>query len=111
MSSSTASPRRMAPGRRGDAAGDGLEAIAKIGAFDYDLVFMDCEMPEMDGCETTTRIRREHTGRRHVPVVAMTAKAIAGDRERCLHAGASDYIAKPVDAHQLLSLLRVWMHR
>jgi CheY-like chemotaxis protein len=65
-------------------------------------------MPHLDGLETTRALRASAEGAR-VPIIALTAKAMKGDRERCLEAGASDYIAKPVDTEQLLSLLRVWL--
>jgi CheY-like chemotaxis protein len=71
---------------------------------------MDVMMPEMDGYETMRRIRKNHQFRR-LPIIALTAKAMKGDREKCLEAGASDYVAKPVNTDQLLSLVRMWLHR
>ena len=67
-------------------------------------------MPEMDGYETIQQIRRNSALRR-LPIVALTAKAMKGDREKCMEAGASDYIAKPVNTEQLLTVLRMWLHR
>jgi CheY-like chemotaxis protein/signal transduction histidine kinase/HAMP domain-containing protein len=93
------------------AAGSGEEAIALVTAApDVSLVLMDIMMPEMDGYETMRRIRQDPRFRR-LPIIALTAKAMKGDREKCLEAGASDYIAKPVNTEQLLSLLRIWLHR
>ena len=77
---------------------------------DLSVVLMDIMMPEMDGYETMREIRK-HSQFRSLPILALTAKAMKGDREKCLEAGASDYIAKPVNTDQLLSLLRVWLHR
>jgi CheY-like chemotaxis protein len=77
---------------------------------DLSVVLMDIMMPDMDGYETMREIRR-HQEFRLLPILALTAKAMKGDREKCLHAGASDYIAKPVNTDQLLSLLRVWLYR
>ncbi len=93
------------------AATTGAEAIERIGRTpDLALVLMDIMMPEMDGYETMRRIRAmpQH---RLLPIIALTAKAMKGDREKCLEAGASDYIAKPVNTEQLLSLLRMWLYR
>jgi hypothetical protein len=92
-------------------AESGHEGIARLQeAGDIDVVLMDVMMPEMDGYETMRAIR-EHARFRQLPIIAVTAKAMKGDREKCIEAGASDYIAKPVDMEQLLSLLRVWLYR
>ena len=92
-------------------AGSGGEAIDLVNdKSDISLVLMDIMMPEMDGYETMRRIRQDPKFRR-LPIIALTAKAMKGDREKCLEAGASDYIAKPVNTDQLLSLLRIWLHR
>jgi signal transduction histidine kinase/DNA-binding response OmpR family regulator/CHASE3 domain sensor protein len=88
---------------------DGKEALAVAEENEIDLVLMDMMMPEMDGFEAITRIRR-NPKLRHLPIIAVTAKAMAGDRERCIQAGASDYISKPLDIDQLLSLLRIWLY-
>ena len=92
-------------------ATNGRQAIELINQTpDLGVVLMDIMMPEMDGYETMREIRRNATFRR-LPILALTAKAMKGDREKCLQAGASDYIAKPVNTDQLLSLLRVWLYR
>jgi CheY-like chemotaxis protein len=77
---------------------------------DINVVLMDIMMPEMDGYQTMREIRKDPQFGA-LPILALTAKAMKGDREKCLEAGASDYIAKPVNTNELLSLLRVWLYR
>ncbi len=89
---------------------DGQEALKVLEKHsEIDVVLLDMMMPNMDGYETATRIR-ENKDWKNLPVIAVTAKAMTGDREKCINAGASDYITKPVDVDQLLSLLRVWLY-
>jgi len=89
----------------------GMEAIELVQSTpELAIVLMDIMMPEMDGYQTISRIREEPDYRR-LPIIALTAKAMKGDREKCLEAGASDYLAKPVNTEQLLSALRMWLHR
>jgi CheY-like chemotaxis protein/signal transduction histidine kinase/HAMP domain-containing protein len=92
-------------------AGTGREAISTLESTpDLAIVLMDIMMPEMDGYETMQVIRQNPSFRR-LPIIALTAKAMKGDREKCLEAGASEYLAKPVNTEQLLSALRMWLHR
>ncbi|MEH2046323.1 HAMP domain-containing protein [Nostoc sp.] len=92
-------------------AENGREGITMLeNTPDIDVVLMDVMMPEMDGYETTRTIRQNDRFK-SLPIIALTAKAMQGDREKCIEAGASDYITKPVDTEQLLSLLRVWLYR
>jgi CheY-like chemotaxis protein len=92
-------------------ASTGREAISTLESTpDVAIVLMDVMMPEMDGYETMQAIRSNSEMRR-LPIIALTAKAMKGDREKCLEAGASEYLAKPVNTEQLLSALRMWLHR
>ena len=93
-------------------AESGKEAISIINdeRQKIDMVLMDIMMPEMDGYETTQKIRREHKNST-LPIIAVTAKAMKGDRQKCIEAGASDYITKPLKIDQLLSLIRVWFYK
>ena len=94
-----------------DVAANGLEALAALRARPYDLVLMDCQMPEMDGFEATHAIRTAapETLNPIVPIVALTAHAMKGDRERCLAAGMDDYLAKPLQIAEVAAALRRWL--
>ena len=96
-----------------DTVGNGLEAIEALTAKNYDLVLMDCQMPVLDGYEATGMIRRESSGVRNyqVPIIAMTANAMTGDRAKCLAAGMDDYLSKPVRAKVLKEMLAKWLAR
>jgi CheY-like chemotaxis protein len=97
-------------GCRVDVVANGQEAVDATAQIVYDCLIMDCQMPEMDGFEATAAIRRReaHSGCR-LPIIAMTANAMQGDRARCLEAGMDDYISKPAKPEELLSKLQQWI--
>jgi CheY-like chemotaxis protein len=92
-----------------DVAADGLAAIAAVEQLRYDAVLMDCQMPNMDGYTCTAEIRRREGTNQRVPIIAMTASAVTGDRERCLAAGMDDYVAKPVTPEDVDEVLTRWI--
>ena len=100
-------------GHRVDVAANGLEAVAAVRSMPYDLILMDCQMPEMDGFEATRRIRSGDAGQacRSIPIIAMTARAMQGDREKCVEAGMDDYLPKPIDTAALFDTLNRWLSK
>ena len=96
-------------GYRADAVANGREAIEALGRISYDLVFMDCQMPEMDGFEAASEIRRAEADRKHTPIVAVTAHAMDRDRKQCFGAGMDDYITKPVKVEELRRVLEAFL--
>jgi two-component system sensor histidine kinase/response regulator len=106
----------MSFGCRVDIVGNGREALAAFNAHNYDLILMDCQMPEIDGFEATRSIRRREAMNmdsyaRRVPIIALTAHAMAGDRDRCIRAGMDDYLSKPFDGGDLYRLVDKWKPR
>ena len=96
-------------GIRAELAANGREAVEAVQAGAFDLVLMDCQMPELDGFQATRRIRELEGEARRVPILAMTANAMQGDRERCLESGMDDYLAKPITLDGLKNALRRWL--
>jgi len=96
---------------RVDAAANGKEAVEMMQQFSYDIVFMDCQMPEMDGFEATIAIRKneQQQGKTHTPIVALTADAMIGDREKCLGVGMDDYLNKPLKFQEVALMLAKWI--
>jgi CheY-like chemotaxis protein len=98
-------------GYAADMAGDGFEALAALERRDYPIVFMDCQMPQMDGFAATEQLRSREGVGRHTYVVAVTASAMVDDRTRCLDAGMDDYLTKPFDLEQLAATMDRWRDR
>ena len=96
-------------GCRVDVVANGLEAVEAAERLRYDLILMDVQMPEMDGFAATSEIRQRQGSGSRVPIVALTANALAGDRERCLAAGMDDYLAKPITAADITNICRRWL--
>ncbi len=95
-------------GYSADAVANGLEAIKAWEQIPYDMILMDCQMPEMDGYAATEAIRRRETEGKHIPLIAMTAHVMVGDREKCIKAGMDDYIPKPIKTENLQAILAKW---
>ena len=97
-------------GLQADAVLNGREAVEALSAAHYDLILMDCQMPEMDGFEATAIIRSKERNGRRTPICALTANAMEGDRERCLDGGMDDYVSKPVALEKLQSVIERWLN-
>ncbi len=92
-----------------DIAENGVEALEKYNQDSYDAILMDIQMPELDGYQTTAEIRKIEGTNKHTPIIALTANALSGDREKCLKAGMDDYISKPIEAERLEAILKKYL--
>ncbi len=92
-----------------DLAENGRQVLEIYGSAPYDIILIDCQMPEMDGYEATREIRKREAGGSHIPIVAMTASAMQGDRDRCLASGMDDYLSKPIKAEGLRAMVERWL--
>ena len=90
-------------------ANHGIEALKLLELAKYDAIFMDCNMPEMDGYETTNRVRQLESEISQIPIIAMTANVLKGDREKCIQAGMNDYTSKPLKLDKLIEKLERWV--
>lgn len=88
-----------------DTAENGREALEQVGVNEYDVIFMDLQMPEMDGLEATRKIREMQKGKKHTPIIALTANAMQGDQKKCLDSGMDDYLSKPFEVKDIENLL------
>ena len=95
-------------GYEADTVNNGREAIDKLAHQDYDIVLMDCQMPELDGYQTTQTIREKEGKERHTTIIGLTANAMKGDRQKCLDAGMDDYLSKPIDLKELADTIQKW---
>ena len=96
-------------GLRADVAANGREVLDMYAMLPYDIILMDCQMPELDGFETAREIRQREAPGSHVTIIALTAEAVAGCEERCLRAGMDDYISKPFSYDNLVKILNRWL--
>ena len=94
-----------------DIAANGKEAVDSVKRIQYDVIFMDCLMPEMDGYEATIEIRKYEKGRSRVPIIAMTANAMKGDKEKCLLCGMDAFLSKPINKESLIDCLAIWAEK
>ncbi len=93
-----------------DVADDGKEALNRYKTNNYDLILMDVQMPEVDGYQATKEIRKEENSmQKHTPIIALTANALLGDREKCLEAGMDDYLSKPIRGEELETILKKYL--